>query len=464
MGSAQLDNLAYEDGAPTRTSITPDDPHSSADELRHLVAERLAAHRERRRNGLAAASAPVEEHRRARHNPIAAAVAERYAHTPSYRAILAEQAQRATDEATRAAEQAAAEAEIAARNANAIAEAQQQLLAELELWNAPQEFTSDTAEVIQPPAPAPASRPTQRRVATPRPEPSVPVKEISAAGLTVRLYEDIGLTARALPASNPSRSSLPPQDIEEALALDDEIAFRQSPVFEPFVIEPTTPLPANLLEFPRQLIAARKARPRLAEGPLRDEATARNPQLRIFEVEPEQISTTPLPAAVTPEWASIRLDAHTITEPVADPNATLLPSLLPPETAPVSLRLMAATVDIALVAGAFVAFVAVAAHFAGSVPTGVPALTTAAGTLVTFYLLYQLLFFTLSDQTPGMRYARIGLCTLTDENPTRSAMRRRIFAQIIAACPLGVGLLWALLDDEGLGWHDRISRMYQRAY
>ena len=30
--------------------------------------------------------------------------------------------------------------------------------------------------------------------------------------------------------------------------------------------------------------------------------------------------------------------------------------------------------------------------------------------------------------------------------------------------PLGLGLLWSLLDDDRLCWHDRISRMYQRSY
>ena len=88
----------------------------------------------------------------------------------------------------------------------------------------------------------------------------------------------------------------------------------------------------------------------------------------------------------------------------------------------------------------------------------------AGSTFAALYVLYQLLFFSLAGQTPGMRYARIGLCTFTDENPTRSQMRRRLLAQAIAVCPLGLGVLWALLDDEGLGWHDRISRMYQRAY
>jgi hypothetical protein len=42
------------------------------------------------------------------------------------------------------------------------------------------------------------------------------------------------------------------------------------------VIEPVQLSHANLIEFPRELVAARKARPRLAEGPLynAEEATA----------------------------------------------------------------------------------------------------------------------------------------------------------------------------------------------
>jgi uncharacterized RDD family membrane protein YckC len=79
-------------------------------------------------------------------------------------------------------------------------------------------------------------------------------------------------------------------------------------------------------------------------------------------------------------------------------------------------------------------------------------------------LLYQLLFFSLNEATPGMRYARVALCTFADTNPTRRQKRRRVLAQMLAVCPLGLGLLWVLLDDDRLGWHDRISRMYQRTY
>ena len=452
MGSAQLDFIPGEDAA-----APAEEPRPSA--LRQQMAERLAAHRQRRerhsKSEEQAASAQAEKLKSPK-NRIAAAVAERYAHAPSYRAVLADQARRAIQEATAA-------AEIAQRNAEAVAAAQHELLGELELWNAPQQFTAETATTIDNTASkvAPA-KPAE----TPGKTKAIPPPTERPAGITVRLYEDL----RPVPPVAPAAPAVPlptAPDVYETMALDAEIEFRQAPVWEEYLIdgEPNVPLAANLLEFPRQLVAARKARPRLAEGPLREEVTPRTAQLRIFEVEPEQISTAPALPPAAPEWtSSIHLDAHTVTEPVANPEAPVLASLLPPQTAPLQLRVMSAMVDGIFVAAAGLAFVAAYARAGGSIPLGVPAALSVLGILTVIHVLYQLLFFTFSDETPGMRYARIGLCTFTDENPTRKDMRRRIFAQFVAVCPLGIGLLWILLDDDALGWHDRISRMYQRAY
>ena len=478
MGSAQLDTLAFEQQAATGTEHAV--PQVVPLDLKQQAAERIRAHRERRNRPRLEEETVPDSTPRQPNNPIAAAVAERYAQTPSYRAFLAEQAQRAMEQAKRDAENAAAEAEVAARSAQAVAQVQQQLLAELELWNAPQTFTPETAEVtvqaaIETPhrhAPAETRKP-RAATPTPTPPPPAPVKQISTAGLTVRLYEDIGAKPRVANPPTP-RTTRDSQDLKESQALDEEILFRQAPVFEPFDVDPPTPLPANLLEFPRQLVAARKARPRLAEGPLLEEEP-RSPQLRIFEVEPEQISTAPTPPSTGPEWANIHLDAlpaaapeaattHAAEHAATTSTTPLLASMLPPQTAPLELRLMATAVDLTMVGFAFTLFVGVTAHFAHRIPTGVPGAIAAGVTLAALFPLYELLFFTFSDQTPGMRYARIGLCTLSDENPTRSAIRRRILAQLIAICPFGLGILWALLDEDGLGWHDRISRMYQRAY
>jgi len=280
------------------------------------------------------------------------------------------------------------------------------------------------------------------------------------AGLTVRLYQHLG--ANTDPIATPRAAALrDPFDEDESLALDEEIAFRQTPVFEE-PAGPPVPLPANLIEFPRQLVAARKVRPRFAEGPLREEADAQPDaaQLRIFEVETAQVSSTPMAESPAPEWSSICLETPMARTIEVDET----PFVLPPQAAPLNLRLMAATVDAAVLGTAFFAFVTVAALTASRLPTGPTAALSAAGTLLLLFLLYRTLFFTLSEATPGMRYARIALCTFSDENPTRSAMRRRTWALLLSACPLGIGFLWACMDDDRLGWHDRISRMYQRSY
>jgi uncharacterized RDD family membrane protein YckC len=85
--------------------------------------------------------------------------------------------------------------------------------------------------------------------------------------------------------------------------------------------------------------------------------------------------------------------------------------------------------------------------------------------LLLFGLLYQFLFLSYAEEgTPGMRYARIALCTFDDDNPTREQMRMRIPAMLLSVLPAGLGLLWAFFDGEHLGWHDRITRTYQRKY
>jgi uncharacterized RDD family membrane protein YckC len=445
MSAAQRDLLPL-DEAPAETEAAA--PFA----LKEQVAQRIADHRARRTQRVGQPVSPIAKPvpANSRASRIAAAVAERYANSQSYRAFLAAQA----DTAIREAEAAA---EIAALNAQAVADAQYQLLAELDQWT------------LTPPTPAPvaATPPVTKQEA---PETLAPATTQSPhSGLTVWLY-DADQVGPSLPQPATTSNRLQSQsalDEAEGLALDEEIAFRQSPVFED--VDPPIDIPANLIEFPRQLVASRKARPRLAEGPLREEAdhAAETAQLRIFEVEATQISSAPAVESVAPEWSSILLAAHPVSTVVETPEAPFQP-VFSPQTAPFRLRLMAAIVDGCIITAALLAFTAAFAFTVGKFPGGHITLQTAgigaAGTLAVLTLLYQLLFFTLSEATPGMRYARIALCTFSDDNPTRTAMRRRIFATVLAACPLGIGFLWAWLDEEGLGWHDRISRMYQRSY
>ena len=481
--------------------------------LKQQVAERLAAHRARRTGGAVTTTEQPSAAPRGRNSRIAAAVAERYAQSKSYRAFLAEEAERAVREAEETARQAEAAAEVAARNAQAVAQVQYDLLAELDGYAAEAAPAPALVETLaaeqthQARTRAPETEVEQPRLNLP------PERTFTAADLTVRLASELrrpeapsaAHRTRHSSSAGPAHESIEEiagvADPSETLFLDDEIAFRQAPVFEP--VEAPVEIPANLIEFPRQLVASRRARPRLAEGPLREEAEHHHDpsQLRIFEVETEQISSEPAADSSAPEWTSILLDAHprdrhteqgaytyeamrasveySMADVAVDPSGAqhLHPS---PETqhlyaaqlyvAPVELRVMAAAVDAcAVLAGSMIfagGFALTASHF---LPDGLRlslpmAATSAGGIIVLLALLYQWVFFTFSEATPGMRYARIGLCTFTDENPTRSAMRRRIFAYALSMGCFGLGLLWTFLDDDRLSWHDRISGMYQRSY
>jgi len=251
---------------------------------------------------------------------------------------------------------------------------------------------------------------------------------------------------------------------------------------EEALVEPTRPLPATLLASPRELVAPWKARPRLAEGPLRvdsapsfdrqDPAVAPEPspvsnspagtlELPGDEIVPETRSSMPNRATPPPEWLSIQLD----TEPRPnDPKSSSLSDGPRLHVASLQDRALAALFDCGLTLCAFLLFSAVFAICSTSLPRGRAALLGGCAALFAMGLLYQLLFFSLADATPGMRYAKIALCTFDDENPTRSALRGRIAALLLSALPLGLGFLWAVFDEDSLGWHDRITQTYQRSY
>ncbi|HZQ42502.1 MAG TPA: RDD family protein [Acidobacteriaceae bacterium] len=463
---------------------------TGAASLREAAAARVAAHRSKRA-GAAAMDAAREEALRQEQARVAResrygaakvrdAVRARYEQSQSYKEFLAAEAERAM-------QQARAEAEVAARNAKAIADAQMQLLEELRQeesesagWRVSESAGWPEPEGIEwaePPAISVVEERAGEDVAREFAqdfsqsgdlfgEPEAPVREISTGGLTVRLYEDAVTMLPSLPEFKTGRRMYEAA-AEELEELEQEIAFRRAPEFEDHIIE-TLPLPANLIEFPRELVAARKARPRLAEGPLREEL-APEPQLRIFEVEPEQISTEPVGTdeVVTeaPVWQGMLLDSPRMRAAVREPEVVVAAG--PVDIAPLSRRVMAAVVDGCCITAALIGFATVAAYVSGPRLQAMSKPMLAGAVVFTFAfsaLLYQLLFFWLNEATPGMRYARIGLCTFAEANPTRKAMRRRVMAQMLAVGPLGLGVLWAWMDDDRLAWHDRISRMYQRRY
>jgi uncharacterized RDD family membrane protein YckC len=513
------------------------------------VNQRLAAHRTRRGDTQEAgenrkAEGPRTASRRAAE--AAARVAARYAKAPSYSELLAGEA--------RAVVRAAGAAAEAARNAQAAAQA---VLEGLEfapeadgLWQPSEENSAGQIEENgsdaqaspvrwqdDPQAATPAVRQGNPWAgAQPRWEEALPTgASASAKGRDpwseMRLHTGTD-TARdyrrgelqEYVSNYNSRPGLKyEQGVAEAELFHDDSSYD---AIGSATVEPVQHLPANLIEFPRELVATRKARPRLAEGPFYDESH-HNSQLSIFEVDPELL---PSPVSMSdmastmvapPGWASIELEdqrepvyahsqahygpepaAHAYFEesPVAAMHASATATATPVEEthAPVEAeavevreyrapqpavetprsadavellvaprvdRLLASVIDAALVTLAFLAAAVVVIASTAHPPAGRIALIASGCGLVLFGLLYQFLFLSFAEEgTPGMRYARIALCTFDDDNPTRAQMRQRIPAMMLATLPAGLGLLWACFDKDHLGWHDRMTKTYQRKY
>jgi uncharacterized RDD family membrane protein YckC len=412
---------------PAALDATQPPPDSAAPAWKDEVSARIRAHRTRRGRVPENQPALPGMETAVSASSIAARVAERYARVPSYKEVLAAQAAAAT----KAAQAAAAAAEAAHAAAASV--------------------QAHVARTVEDCMPAPR--------AEPEPQPYQPD--------LLRYF----VSADSLPAPR----SAPAQAHAESMARQRTAVSDVVDPLEQAVVEPDRPLPVRVIEFPRELVAPRKARPRLAECPLTEEAAATpavaatadpaaspsagDPaQLRIFEAEPE---AAPAPRS---EWLSIRLDPEKPARVATPSSPSGLIDDLPLHVAPLADRLMAGIVDVALTLAAFLLFALVFVACTTHPPAGRTAVAGAAATLLAMWVLYQYLFFSLSTATPGMRYAKIALCTFHDENPTRHAMRVRIAGLLLSALPLGLGFLWIFFDEDGLSWHDRITQTYQRSY
>jgi uncharacterized RDD family membrane protein YckC len=225
---------------------------------------------------------------------------------------------------------------------------------------------------------------------------------------------------------------------------------------------PELPIQANLIEFPREQPEVRVAQVRHAAAPSRGPSDSRS-ALSIFEVDPAAVSNDAEDSPSRPvasQWSGIELQAQPQDD--LEPDAAPATEAGAIELASFSRRAIAAVVDGALIIGAFLAVALLAAHNMDQLPSlRLLEIGSAAGLFVTG-LIYQALFFTLAEGTPGMKYARVSLCTFDDQSPTRAQLHGRLGAMLLSVLPLGLGLAWAIFDDDHLTWHDRLSRTYQR--
>ena len=123
-------------------------------------------------------------------------------------------------------------------------------------------------------------------------------------------------------------------------------------------------------------------------------------------------------------------------------------------------RFLAAVIDGLIVAASSALFGVIFWKVAAVRPPLVQMFSLAIGIPGLFWAAYQYLLVVYAARTPGLRLARLGLVRFEGTATNRSVRRWRVLASYLSGAALGMGFAWALLDEDSLCWHDRITRTY----
>jgi uncharacterized RDD family membrane protein YckC len=120
-------------------------------------------------------------------------------------------------------------------------------------------------------------------------------------------------------------------------------------------------------------------------------------------------------------------------------------------------RICAAALDFSLIAIACAAFAVTVALAGGSLPL---LSFWTLGVFAGIAVFYALVWVLANGETAGMRWAHLQLINFEGSRPYPKQRLLRAAGAALSFCSLSLGLLWALVDEEGLTWHDHMSRTF----
>jgi uncharacterized RDD family membrane protein YckC len=131
--------------------------------------------------------------------------------------------------------------------------------------------------------------------------------------------------------------------------------------------------------------------------------------------------------------------------------------------APVALpahRIIAAAVDASMVLIGLGIFFATFLVCGGDMLLGKQNIPFFAGVALVLAIFYRFLWCLAAGDTPGMRFAGLRLVNFDGRPPDREQRSLRQVASLLSLLSVGLGLVWALVDEENLTWHDHISKTF----
>ena len=224
-----------------------------------------------------------------------------------------------------------------------------------------------------------------------------------------------------LPAAPPERPNYQP-------SLFRDVAYRDG-VPGPKVVP--IPMLTPSRQAPRHEVASRRVRPATPRTPRRDPESQQSLDFYGAQANPSALGTE--------VHAVIYCDA-----PVALPAH----------------RMIAAAFDASMVLIAVGVFLAVFFLSGGMLmlsKQNAPFLISIAALLGLFY---RFLWVLGNGETPGMRFAGLRLVNFDGRLPDRDQRAFRQVSSMLSFLSAGLGLVWALVDEENLTWHDHISKTF----
>jgi len=254
-------------------------------------------------------------------------------------------------------------------------------------------------------------------------------------------FDTVESWSRPLSDSNTALTAAPiPTCQGTTLRMEEELISEGAPRIAasyPAIAEEPEPS-AKVIEFPRSAAIPIPWIPQLAE-PVMDRP-------RIVEA-PEVLPPPPALGGILMEPAI----THEENRAGAD---------FPQSSASIPQRLLAGVVDSLILGTALAAFAAI---FLRLNPALAPLPMLIAGAIavsVWWWAAYQFLFVVYTGSTPGLRVLRLRLARFDGSPAGRRVRRWRVLASFLSACSLGLGYVWSMLDEDGLCWHDRITRTH----
>jgi uncharacterized RDD family membrane protein YckC len=203
----------------------------------------------------------------------------------------------------------------------------------------------------------------------------------------------------------------------------------------------------NLIVFRRPLLE-----PPLAPQPSRDElAEPMYNRPRILEV-PEDI----MPAVQGSLFPEIRLDGDE-----QESSHHREPEIeVPLPVALISDRFLASLVDMGVVTTAGLLFGGIAWFALPGVPHAKTFFMVLGAVNLALWAVYQHLFLLYAGRTLGMSMRGIRLSTFDGHTPAWKQRGSRARFMFISLASVMLGFLWAMVDEDMLCWHDRISQTF----